>query len=558
MRKKFLRQVLLLFLQAGITPPARADAKLHKMKTLYFKKTMILFLLIGIVFACVHDEQFDNNYSLTVEDAHQWYEANKGNAGFELRSGKKDMITLQPKWDRTSSKKNDTYEVVDAAITSDLVFNFSDKACKEKFKETGDARYLLSKSQLVVRKNKKTGETEGFLMTIIPSLSYLESTHFDPFKKNSYVDRDKKLSGYVIYHDMEGRLVNGWKYEDGKAYAIPLVEEDETGIQLRYGCSMPVVVDADVWQCSVFAEWESGLLTEIGIQCGWNHTFVVFTYCDDDFGGGTVGPPGNGDYGGPGAGGGGGPANPSNNTPEQRTDCPPEAAANSATTNNVLNSTYGVESQVKSNVDIIKNYALNSSNSKEYGLSVDKTNGQYSVHNQGNGVYIKEGTSSGVSVGYNSNAYLLVHNHTSGGYSAPSPGDAISLAHAYKSSATNIQGSVIYCSNGSSYVIYVNDRSTLGDFCNNSQNNNFFEPNGANFKTNSIFDEYYGIAKTNMLNQGYSQNDALSYALSYVLDYFRTGLKISKKESGKNDFKEQKTELSTIGAKSKYTPKICP
>ena len=41
-------------------------------------------------------------------------------------------------------------------------FNFVDKGCLDKYVETQDARYVLSKTTLVIRKNKKTGETEGF------------------------------------------------------------------------------------------------------------------------------------------------------------------------------------------------------------------------------------------------------------------------------------------------------------------------------------------------------------------------------------------------------------
>lgn len=45
--------------------------------------------------------------------------------------------------------------------------------------------------------------------------------------------------------------------------------------------------------------------------------------------------------------------------------------------------------------------------------------------------------------------------------------------------------------------------------------------------------------------------------LSYVLDYFKIGVKISKKEPGKIDFKEQQTTVSiSANGTNAYTPQI--
>ncbi len=42
----------------------------------------------------------------------------------------------------------------------------------------------------------------------------------------SYLKRDKDLSGYVFYHSTEGEFVNGWKYKDGKVVAKVEIGED--------------------------------------------------------------------------------------------------------------------------------------------------------------------------------------------------------------------------------------------------------------------------------------------------------------------------------------------
>ena len=181
-------------------------------------------------------------------------------------------------------------------------------------------------------------------------------------------------------------------------------------------------------------------------------------------------------------------------------------------------------------------------------------------------LYIKEGATDNIEYKCSSNAYMIAHTHPTGGNTAPSPSDVISLVNAYRGlpgqqglvRSLNIQASVIFGHDGSEYMICVDDRSKLSNFCNNSLNSNFFEKNGSGFKSGSIFDSYYNNARTNLLNQGYSVNDAQSYALSYVLDYYSTGLKISKKETGKTDFKEQKTELTTTVSNTVYSPTICP
>ena len=62
----------------------------------------------------------------------------------------------------------------------------------------------------------------------------------------------------------------------------------------------------------------------------------------------------------------------------------------------------------------------------------------------------------------------------------------------------------------------------------------------------------YALTNQNMINKGYSDNDAESYALSYAFDVHDAGLKIYQKKNG--DFKEQ----LTVPSGKNYLPKICP
>jgi hypothetical protein len=50
----------------------------------------------------------------------------------------------------------------------------------------------------------------------MPSVEYLELTDFDPFRKIKYIGRDKRFTGRIIYHNLNGEFVNGWVYKNGK------------------------------------------------------------------------------------------------------------------------------------------------------------------------------------------------------------------------------------------------------------------------------------------------------------------------------------------------------
>lgn len=91
-------------------------------------------------------------------------------------------------------------------------------------------------------------------------------------------------------------------------------------------------------------------------------------------------------------------------------------------------------------------------------------------------------------------------------------------------------------------MIYVTDRGQLNTFCNNPNNSGFFERNGSLFKSGSVWDTAYNQVRDKLLSDGYTQNDAQSYALSYVLDNYKTGMKVYEMNKAQGSYKEQKTE----------------
>ena len=535
------------------------------------KQMILLFLLSIIIYACeeINDESFIDEKQSIVDEMQKWYKVNKDNPSEVHFLEEAPVLTIKPDWEHSMISRNNEYLIVETSILADKYFGIIDPQCEQKFNETKDKRYLDSRSILVMRKKLETNQIDGFIMTIAPCLSYFESTNFRAFRNNTYLQRDKNFEGYVFYHDLNGNFVNGWQYVNGTAYAIQIQERDSEAMNFRStDCSLQVSYTYTEW---IQSGGYTGSLSEGTFEFILTSTaytvYVYSLYC-------TEGGSGSGAYDPPPGGGGSnnnGQGGNSTTQPQTRDDCPPSAAANNTAANNILNSTFGEEAQVKSNIDKLKIFA--STNPKEFSMTVDKNGNQFTVYDYSGGtgdpIYFQEGTNNSLTQSYNANTYLLAHTHsfTEGVINSmcPSPADAIAIASAYKGNpgsqgivkALNIQASVIYGYDGSEYMIYVNNRDSLAAFCNNPSNSSFFEPTRPLFKAGSKFDTDYLIIWTNLGQQGYSTEDAQSYALSYVLDYYNTGLKIYKKVG--SVFKEQKTYLQLVnpGATSQFTPKIC-
>ncbi len=121
--------------------------------------------------------------------------------------------------------------------------------------------------------------------------------------------------------------------------------------------------------------------------------------------------------------------------------------------------------------------------------------------------------------------------------------------------------SAVFAANGREYLISVKDPAALERFYGGLSNNDFYTaggPNGDEFMDESIWQKEYERAKKYMEKNGYSKNDAMSYALSYIMDYFDMGLTISSRQGAVNEFKEQKTATEGSGDSTKYKPTICP
>ncbi|GHT77053.1 hypothetical protein AGMMS50262_17110 [Bacteroidia bacterium] len=204
------------------------------------RQTILLFLLSCIFVSCITEDSFFSKERLSPEaiEAKTWYDNQNRDEGIRLiqENGGKDS-PLFPEWRMAFSNENEQYKITEIPLGfSQRKKQKDDKSgnsvetverfviacaeCGDKYRETGDTRYMAFAIRLIIRINKETNEKDGFVMIAYPDLTYLEEHLDNPLQRITYLQRDDTFSGMIYYHNMEGNFVNGYRYIDGKAYAI--------------------------------------------------------------------------------------------------------------------------------------------------------------------------------------------------------------------------------------------------------------------------------------------------------------------------------------------------
>jgi uncharacterized membrane protein YgcG len=206
------------------------------------KKSIALLACIAIiagVSTCSRDDPDDgseispSSYDRKVRAAKQWYEDNYPST-FSIKNSEGDVYPLmRPNWDDAFKKSDKWEETVETGLFVRGWVSFAMPENKLKAEETGDERYGWSFTRLIIKTAKRTKQTDAFLMTVMPSVEYLERTNFEPYREMAYIGRDKHFSGCVIYHNMDGIFVNGWVYENGKPVKHLGGDNDRLSLRIR-------------------------------------------------------------------------------------------------------------------------------------------------------------------------------------------------------------------------------------------------------------------------------------------------------------------------------------
>lgn len=212
------------------------------------KIVLLVLALAGILFACRHE--FDEpviNQALTVDDAQVWYEANKpGN--LMLKSGKEGITekAVKPNWENATKYESENMEIVETSLMTQGGLGFFTVESKAEWEVSKNPGYISSTTKLVIQKNKKTSESLGFIMTLVGEKNCQEKKGFD-LSKSRYLKIEDDFSGLVLFHDLEGNFVNGWRYTEGKVTRSVSALSFENALQLKLKVAITNCITYDVY-----------------------------------------------------------------------------------------------------------------------------------------------------------------------------------------------------------------------------------------------------------------------------------------------------------------------
>ena len=212
------------------------------------------FLLIVLFWGCEQDyfiEPHDltpANSGTALEQARDWYTSRGYNRTVWLLPETKAQNGIpfysEPSWEYYSETENQRYAAIDVALTDRIRLDFVPHENLDCYRQTGNYHYRRSYTRLVILTDKMNGRKTGFLMTFIPSGKYTEK-YLNRLGRTTYLQRDERLDGLVLFHNLDGSFSNGWRYTDGKVsgsvpelLSAPPANAPDTGVAEYVACKV--------------------------------------------------------------------------------------------------------------------------------------------------------------------------------------------------------------------------------------------------------------------------------------------------------------------------------
>lgn len=191
---------------------------MRKTKLLLFLSSL---LLLGIIIACQDEISSWKGDSperkKEIENARLWYDENKpNNVVTKVGDENPNKVRMAPNWKQVFIRSDEKYNYVEVSAIMGKRVIFMTPDMRQKLLEKKTEFYKQDMRRFVFRTNKETKRTEGFVMTIVPTLDFLEKKKNEIFRKLTYTERDPDFSGYILFNELDGSFANGWKYENGK------------------------------------------------------------------------------------------------------------------------------------------------------------------------------------------------------------------------------------------------------------------------------------------------------------------------------------------------------
>lgn len=182
---------------------------------------MAVFVTLTLLYGCTADDG-DHTITekpvepLTVSGAMDWYNASVGILA-KQKSTTDDSgdIPYKPSGNLAELFTNELWYAVESPL------DFGDRSLMimtpevNNYAETHGDNAAKQELKLVVLRNKETGETYSFIMAVVPELDYMLRKG-DELDKSTYLSPDSGLDGYIFFYTLDGELINGWLYKDGK------------------------------------------------------------------------------------------------------------------------------------------------------------------------------------------------------------------------------------------------------------------------------------------------------------------------------------------------------
>lgn len=141
---------------------------------------IVLLLLVGCLFTCQDDpgilhQAKTQRLNREAACAQEWYGTVLPGEVLTISRGMNNSpLEVKPDWEQVEVTSDKKQRIVETGLYMKGGLFFAMEENKRKFEETGDERYVYSNTRLVIRTKLKGQKTDGFLMTVIPSVEYIE------------------------------------------------------------------------------------------------------------------------------------------------------------------------------------------------------------------------------------------------------------------------------------------------------------------------------------------------------------------------------------------------
>ena len=339
------------------------------------KRICILFLTLALSFTSCEQQQVEepcilSDYESAIIEASFWIDSNfLPEINFGPNDHKGPKLEIMPDWDNIIFNSFDDYTTIELNLKVKGHFSFVPKDCREAYNNSADRRYLQTLTRLIIKVDRRSGETTGFFMTQIPSSEYRNENDFRCFN-STYLNMQEEYDGYILYHKINGDFANGWKYSNGNIIkSVQSNHRIDISTKSEMVCEY-YILEVMYEQCKVYIQLTPDEIIQAWETCStYTQDEQIFEVCFYDGvqeGGGGYAPDPDPDDGA---------APPEITYTQEFLDSEAECVNTKLKDGNIINQLLSSFNLTDSNIDI--NFKLDDLNDNAKIKLIDRVNGRY-------------------------------------------------------------------------------------------------------------------------------------------------------------------------------------